>query len=243
MDMGHGHASHPGADHPDPPGGHGMAVIGTEAIYLSHLPMFMRPHDYQVILEASFGPADTAYRQDRKKHPTTKLYTFAPQPFVLPDLFLADGALTSFTGTLVRNHFEQPEAHPEKPAVVADKVTVDVTRVVHHHRFEAAAKRPKQLAYLLFGRSDELFVAHLISKPPDFDQLVAVEVDGHQFSDEDLAQGVVLSIPNRPDEPDNRLQEGQHASGAARVDGKDVPIEVTVRTELYFETNDLARQM
>src|SRR5687768_7566230 len=81
-----GHAHHPPAG--DRPAGHGMVVVGTETVFLSHLPMFMEPHDYQVILEASFGAGPgKVYAEDRKAHLKALVYTVAPEPFVLPDLF------------------------------------------------------------------------------------------------------------------------------------------------------------
>lgn len=43
-------------EHEDPMGVHGMAIIVrtlSSDVYLSHLPMFMEKHGYQVILEAS----------------------------------------------------------------------------------------------------------------------------------------------------------------------------------------------
>src|SRR5215218_7768508 len=61
-------------------GGHGMLLIGTTPAYLSHLPMFMAPHDFQVILEVAFtgaGDPQARYIQDRQ-HTGTKLYTFSP---------------------------------------------------------------------------------------------------------------------------------------------------------------------
>src|SRR5437588_459881 len=129
MDMHGGHMHGTGDERSDAPGGHGMAVVGTDGIFLSHLPMFMRPHDYQVILRASFGPADKTYRADRKAHATTKLYTFAPHSFVLPELFPGqDGKpahLKKFSGSLVRNHFEQPPAHPEKAVEIVSDVVDD----------------------------------------------------------------------------------------------------------------------
>jgi hypothetical protein len=247
MDMGHGQSPATAATRSDPPGGHGMAVVGNDAIFLSHLPMFMRPHDYQVILEASFGPADGTFRQDRKAHPEVKLYTFAPVPFVLPELFSdAPGTppkSTSFSGRLVRNHFEQPPAHPQEPVGIANDVVVHVIGVVHHHRLDAGAPRPKHLSYLLFGRGEERFLAHFISRPPDFDQLLAVDVSGHEFSDLELSRGVVLSVPDRPDAPKARLAEHQSERCAAHVDGNDVPVDLVVGSELYFETADLESAM
>ena len=67
----------------DAPNTHNMLVVGTEAVFLSHLPMFdglnkeksdyTSPHRYQVILEARFssgGKDVTAvYTEDRKSHP------------------------------------------------------------------------------------------------------------------------------------------------------------------------------
>ena len=247
MEMGHDQPSGADAPRSDPPGGHGMAVVGTDGIFLSHLPMFMRPHDYQVILAASFGPADGTYRQDRKAHTEARLYTFSPAPFVLPELFpgTADQPpkRTSFSGRLVRNHFEQPPAHPEEPEVIAGDVVVHVTGVVHHHRLDPRAARPSHLGYLLFGRGEERFVAHLITRPPDFDQLLAVNLSGHAFSDDELSRGVVLSIPERPDTPKARIVEHQSVKGTARVAGADVPVELVARREVYFETADLQSSM
>lgn len=111
-----------------------MLVVGDRKIYLSHLPMFGKPHDYQVILQASFGPADEVYRADRADNPDALIYTFAPEGFVLPKLFPGPAgepaASSSFTGTLVRNHFEEPPAHPAKAVEIAFDVVVDVATVV-----------------------------------------------------------------------------------------------------------------
>jgi hypothetical protein len=38
----------------DQPAVHGMLLVGEETLYLSHLPMFHSPHNYQVILEVRF---------------------------------------------------------------------------------------------------------------------------------------------------------------------------------------------
>src|SRR4029077_10060019 len=75
----------------DRPASHGMLVVGVETVFLYHLPMFMSPHDYQVILEGVFSQKGSdlqrIYREDRNSHPQTRVYTIAPVPFVLPDLF------------------------------------------------------------------------------------------------------------------------------------------------------------
>ncbi len=40
------------------PGFHGMVLVGQRRAYLSHLPMFHSPHDYQAVFEVSLGPTD-----------------------------------------------------------------------------------------------------------------------------------------------------------------------------------------
>jgi hypothetical protein len=219
----------PHGPHPEPPAGHGMAVVGGKHVFLSHLPMFMRPHDFQVILHASFGAADAAYRADRKENAATRLYTFAPERFVLLDLFPGENGeapkRTSFGGTLVRNHFEQPPAHPETPVEVASDVEVEVLDVVHQHRFDPEAPPLEHLTYLLFGKGAERFLAHLVTRPPDFDQLLSVDVTGRRFTDKQLLGGIEVRFDGRPNQPGERLREGEQAGAVATVNGRQVPVE------------------
>ena len=238
------HMDHTGAQ-PDRPASHGMLVVGAETIFLSHLPMFHSPHDYQVLLRASFGAAtDDIYRSDRKAHPDTRFHTFAPAAFVLPELFPGPAGeppvRTSFTGSLVRNHFEQPPAHPDQPFEIASGVTVDVVGVVHHHLFDPAAPPSGRLRYLLFGAGTELFMAHRITRRPDFDQLLAVEVDGIELTDAQLGGAVELTVPDRRDVVGERIGESSRVSAIAHVDGADMPVEVMAGAELYVETADLS---
>ncbi|CAM5663524.1 hypothetical protein SPURM210S_04923 [Streptomyces purpurascens] len=128
----------------DPKATHGMLVVGEETAYLSHLPMFMRPHDFQVLLEATFtndaGDAQQVYVDDRRTTGTA-VYTPRPERFVLTELVGEDGqpARTSFTGTLFRGHFERGGTE------ILDPVTVDVRHVVHFRRFDRHAVRPTDL--------------------------------------------------------------------------------------------------
>ena len=104
-------------DHnPVPEGGHGalhgFLVICDKSIYLSHLPTFSPPHDYQVVLRASLaknGDDPTAiYLADREKTSAT-VYTFKPDlMFLMPELVSTDPhspAIRMFKGTLFRGNF------------------------------------------------------------------------------------------------------------------------------------------
>lgn len=240
MDHDHMHMS----DGPssDPPlGVHGMAVLGHNDIYLSHLPMFHAPHDYQVLVKASFGAAGQIYLDDVAAHPEVSLYTFFPEQFVLSDLWPGSAGepprRTSFSGRLFRHHFEQPEAHPEEPVALASDVTVEVEEVLYHRRFDPDARRPEQLTYVLVGAGDERYLAHAVTRAPEFDQLVALEpTDG---LDVDSSHDAVdLIVPSRSDDVDQRIRAGEKVTVSVEP-GRTT--EIRARTELYVETADLSR--
>jgi hypothetical protein len=180
-------------------------LVGSQTAFLSHLPMFDRlnraktdyvsPHRFQVILQTSFGRdgADVSdlYFADRRTHPEMKMFTVSPKPFVLPNL-VGRSPLTTVQATIFRGHLERGG----EPISGLDPVTLNVSRVVHFHKFDPAAPAPSTLEYLLFGRGPELFMAHLISKPPDFDQILSVTATGKQFTDKDLSTALRVSIPD-----------------------------------------------
>ena len=99
-----------------------------------------------------------------------------------------------------------------------------------------------QLGYLLFGKGDELFLAHLITRPPDFDQILSVRVVGHGFTDEELRHGVLLTVLERANSIAERIREGEQVMAAARL-AEDAPetaeIQVQAGIEFYFEEGEL----
>ncbi|MDX2530915.1 hypothetical protein [Streptomyces europaeiscabiei] len=250
MDEHGGHTHHTdGHPEPDAPAFHGMAVVGSGTPFLSHLPMPGAPHNEQTIMQAAFGAAHSAYRNDRKAHPEARLYTFTPEVFTLSDLYPGEAgeppARTSFTGSLFRNHFEQPEAHPEMPVEIASGVVVEVANVVNHHKFTAADQQPEELTYLLFGKGPERFLAHWITGPfqptsrQEFDHLMTADVQGLEVSDDQLRHGIKVTVTGRPDEPAGKLRERERAAAVAAVNGGQVTVEVEAATELYFESGEL----
>ena len=82
-------------------GVHGMLLFGEEVLYLSHLPMFASPHNFQVLLEVGLDDAAReAFLSDRHVA-GDGIHTFVPQPFPIAELApRADGpARTSIEGT------------------------------------------------------------------------------------------------------------------------------------------------
>ena len=228
----------------DPPATHNMLVVGEETVYLSHLPMFQEkgeppmPHRYQAILEVTFAKQE-GYVKDRREHQTTKIYTLNPEIFVLPELVSSDPQhkpLRSFKANAIfRGHLEK-----DGVSILQD-VEVSMQRVIHFREFDPKAKKSPQLEYLLFGRGQELFLAHLIKTPPDFDQILAVKVTGHQFTNAELAKGVPVVFPGTTNAAASRLKEKQQVAGEIKVDNVSAPkkIQVEVNREFYFEEGEL----
>ncbi len=251
----------------DAPNTHNMLVVGTEAVFLSHLPMFdglktdedgnvvkdkdgkteyASPHRYQVILEARFssgGKDVTAlYTEDRKSHPKTKMYTLSPTAkFVLAKLFTPDAQqpeLSSFGATVFRGHFERPG---KQPINGLEDIVVTVKQVMHAQKFEPADDKPEELTYFLFGKGMELFLAHSIIKPPDFDQIVSVMIPDNHFTDDELRRGISVVFQDRKNTASQRLKERQQAEGQFHVSGAHqfLKLQVQSGTELYFEQGEL----
>ena len=244
--MNHSHMHHHGPEDgstPDKPGGHGMAVIGTQTMFFSHLPMFMTPHNYQVILEGRLSHPGSdpqrTYREDRARHPQA-LYTFNPVPFVLPEIAPPAFARKQFSGDLFRGHFEAPPEFPAKPQLIAGGVTVEIANVVYFQQLTPQPTRPEHLEYLLFGTGEEVFLAHLISGPPDFDQIVSAKVSGHQFPADALHRGVRVQVPGAKASSAQRVRPGKAVAAKAQVSGKDVAFSIEAGAELYFMERELA---
>ena len=239
---GHGEAG--GPTH----GVHGMLVLGGQRtddalrspVYVSHLPMFMPPHDFQVIARVTGEPA-RRYGDFVAHFGTSGIYTFSPEPFSIDELDPSGGrpARTSFGGTLFRGHFERGGSE------IASDVAFEVEQVVHFRRFSAEAGNTArgQLRYLCFGERGAAFLAHLITAPPDFDQILAVELGSLSgVPDEDLRAGVIVAGPDRQDDVAARLQEGEAFAGEVQAEetGTTGSVELTVAREYYLETGDLA---
>jgi hypothetical protein len=231
--------------HPDC-GVHNMMVVGQQAIYLSHLPMFDSEHRFQVILEATLAKGGQSvskvYVDDRRGHPDVRMYTLKPRDvFVLPRLFGTNPPpRRSFRGTLFRGHLE-------RDGVQLDRLTgveVTIKRVIYAQEIGATTQitRSDTLDYILFGAGAELFLAHRIAQPPDFDQIVGVKVSGHAFTSEELTRGVSIKIPDRGNTPDRRLRAKDKVAAQGHVTGAHMflPLTVEVTAEFYLEEGELA---
>ena len=226
---------------------HNMLMVGQETVFLSHLPMFNAPdfnspHRYQVILEVSLTKDGTdqlpIYVSDRKKNPATRIYTLNPDAFVLPDLVSTDAGkpVRSFKANIFRGHLEKPGNK-----LLLRGVDVSIKNIDHFRQFDPKATSPPKLEYVLFGKGNEIFLAHFITKPPDFDQVLSVSASDHSFTDQELGSGMHV-VFERPNSISQRFSVNQEAVGQVRPGkgpGPTLKVRFKAGSEFYFEEGEL----
>ena len=218
----------------DRPAVHGMLLVGESRPLLSHLPMFHAPHDYQLLLEvalrADAGDPFAMYVQDRRAT-GEKVYTWVPGPFSLSEFVANPQRPLTMTGTIFRGHFERGGV-----PITPDTIQANVQRVLFSRRLDPRMP-PAEPRYLLFGSPDDAYLAHLISCPPDFDQVLRVDVRNVPSGWDGAA--LMLRIDGAQRVAGARLKEGDTVEGVP-VSGALDPVQIVLRAELYFETSDLA---
>ena len=228
-------------EHEEPP--HNMMVVGEKSIFLSHLPMFMSPHNFQVILEATFTSGgkniQEIYTRDRQSHRETKMYTLMPEEsFKLPSLFTPiPPSRSSFKGTILRGHLERGGEKIEG----LTNIDVNVKRVVYAQKLGRDLVKPDELSYILFGNGQELFLAHVIARPPDFDQILSVKISNAP-SDEELKHFDRVVILDRDNSATLRIKEKEQVVGQGHVTGAHqfLQLQIQADVEFYFEEGELS---
>jgi hypothetical protein len=236
-----------GREEPSDVGVHGMLLFGESTIYLSHLPMFGPPHNFQVLIRATLSkegadPAAT-YLEDRKAS-GAEMYTFVPEEFPISGLvgrFPDPPTVTSFGGTLVRGHFERG-ATP----LVAD-VSVNVDDVVYFQELDPEARvvEGAQLEYLCFGQPGDLYLAHLITTRPSFDHVLTTTFLDPAFADQEFPRAAPVRLEGRGDAPDSRLQPNEAVSAfffrSIGPEGRHgFTTDIRTGEDIYLEIDELA---
>jgi hypothetical protein len=199
-------------------GVHGMVLFGAGShLYASHIPMFQRPHDRQVVIAVSLSHPELAAGRDF----SDGTYTLEPERFDLDTL--TEGRLKHFKATLYRGDFEAGGT------VLHREVTVRVEAVEQVRPLDAAAAEPLEASYWLLGEGKEVYLVHRITRAPDFDHVVKVSLEKPvPRQGKGLA---TLRFPRRKNATDGRFRSGEQLT-ATREDGQ--PVRVTVQQELSF---------
>jgi hypothetical protein len=205
----------------DGPATHGMLLFGKEKVYISHLPMFHPPHNYQIILEIELSAADKSkYIKDQETHSKTPYYTLVPEEFVLADMIENP---KPFKADIFRDHFERTGTR------IIQNITVSIKQVIYKKRFDDAPPSLKTSNYLLFGNDKEQYAAHFINKRPDFDDIRLIKATLPK--DKTVLEVVLDDKKNKP-----LLNSSQTLNGKTK-DGK--PFSLTLLKQLYLEIDEL----
>lgn len=215
---------------------HGQLMLGQSILY--HLPVFMtdpwaHPHNFQVVLEVALSEdAQAKIAAHQAAHPDS-IYTAVPPVFAQKSLVIdvpGHPAKDSFADLVVfRNHFEN---RSERVGIA--QTPAQILRILHFRELAPDLPKPAELAYVMFGSGDAIFLAHMLSAPPDFDQILKVEVSG-TGPEMDATAGLSLSFPTRSNKVDDRLQVGEQIS-CATTGGE--PMKVRVVAEPYCEVGE-----
>jgi hypothetical protein len=224
---------------------HEFAAFGDNAVYLSHYPVFSSIHAYQAIFEAKLSSdgsdAERLFYDFQKKHPTTGL-TLSPardntsRPRERHDWVLPEKIRTGhrFNADLwwVENDDDFDDLDARQ--YVATNVTVEVTRIVHFQMFHPDTPAAQELVYLVFGKGEETYLAHLIESYPGFDQLLRVKLSDAAGDDMPTR---IMRFRNRRDTSEARLKEGEAAAGVFLDDeGRESdPVRAEVIEEISFD--------
>jgi hypothetical protein len=228
---------------------------------------------FEVTLTTHGADALSAYVKDRVENPpggdtrpdaSSKMYGFSPtidmtdqdpltDPFILSDLVTpsdpgnpqSPAIREAFKGTVFRGHFENFHIHEKAGPPIIENVVARVTNAVLFRKFDPHAAALPQLEYFLFGTVGDLYLAHVISRGPDFDQILAVDVDSQPLTDDELRRALHVTVPGRSNAVTDKLREGESVSGRLTIPAghpggpRTVDVTVGVGVQHYFETDDL----
>lgn len=208
------------------PSVHGMVLFGSEKIYLSHLPLFHAPHDYQVLLEIDLPTsAKASYRAQLRRNPNG-LFTIAPEKFVLEELV---GSRREFSADLYVGHFERDGR------IFQSAVRVEVKNVLHFRKLNPNDPRPEHPRFHWLKASGEEFIVHWITGRPSFEQILRVRSIGGVPSPTSLYQGLLRGFSCAP---------GQGIATGIEIlfehESTNQLVDVELLASLYLEYGDLS---
>ncbi len=216
---------------------HGMLLFGQDASYVSHLPMFHSPHDYQFIASvelAETGAGKTVSHYQRLRN-SNSIFTIAPKPMDLSEV--VSGKKTSFEVTIYKGHFERGGT-PLGAAIVKVKQILIGQKI--------AREQGLSTEFLSFGSAQDYYLAHVITGQPTYDAIYKTSAPariyfppcGRALCPEPIRLPVSDSLLP------TKLVSEQSSSGVAHPHnssiGSSVGVQVEVTSPFYVEYEELA---
>lgn len=168
---------------------HGFLMLGTEKLYLCHLPMYHMPaHTFQTILEAEIDRAGMDnYLRIKKENPDKPIIVLNKSSMTLEELAHS----SSFFGPI---HFANENGDPDGGPIGQTKV--NIKKILLFKKLnENSPDYPAHLEYYLFGTNSDCYLSHLLSKAPNFEQELGVSISG-SLLDTNESHLMKISIPS-----------------------------------------------
>ena len=87
----------------------------------------------------------------------------------------------------------------------------------------------------------------MITRPPDFDQILGVTISGAALKADDLRRGIRIKILGRANTPHTRIKAGERVTGQGQLPdaqvGQPLELQLEAGTEFYFEEGELRLPM
>lgn len=182
---------------------HGFVIISAVStkneVYVDYLPSFNKvSSQYQAVAKLKIADPERAskIRQYQKSLSSQPLFLRSVKPSTIHKLMQKSSSETF--------RVELFDAFPVKgsiPCLDVD-VEVNVIDVPRFQHFDLAIKHyPKHMTYWLFGDAEGIYLSHVITKQPDFQQVVKLDNRPQNISMELIDLGIPIHITSLPGEP------------------------------------------
>ena len=227
-------------------GFHGQLFFGTGPFYVSHLPLYSQPHNYQAIYEVEFPDSESG--QELKKSflenvKGERYGTFAPgvnpkdetqdsRSYKIPELTCHAKATGNkeLYGAVYSGHFERYDQKPKK----LGSANFKIKRVVYYKELsttDPAAPAPadpkRDDDYIVFGEKGNYFAARVIGRRPSVDHIFPVTgADATKFMQQNIGDLNHVRFQTK--------QDGNKRSFTLKDKSVNVPLQ-----NYYLETGEL----
>ena len=170
-------------------GTHNFLMLGTEKLFLCHLPMYHVPaHSFQTILEAEIEPPEMEnYLRIKKENPDKPVIVFNESQMVLEELANS----SSFVGPI---HFANINGDPDGDPIGQTKV--NIKKILLSKKLnENSPDYPKHLEYYMFGTNSDCYLSHFLSKAPNFEQELGILISDTLLDNKE-SHLIKISIPS-----------------------------------------------
>ncbi len=146
----------------DYPDGHAFLIMGSDEVFLDHLPrIYHENHHYQLVCKANF-PNDVKqiYLEDSYQDQDSFYMLVNREKFILPDI--PNSIVTSFPALILKMSYNN------KGRPITGEFIVNIERVIRFRPFPKNAELVDTLEYFMFGNDKEVFLSNNITVQPDF---------------------------------------------------------------------------